>query len=269
MYNFFAHTPGWVVLTAFMLVPALGAMAIHAAFRRIVPASKLLPHHEVAGFLVAVVGVLYAVMLGFLVISVWSGFDLAQRNADAETTAIADILYLARTMPEDTRLRERRLLGQYAFEVRDTEWAMLGSGQEDVRARALAVGALEAIASMQIPPSADQSERLRLSSLRESALESFRDLAAHRRLRVLDSQAHVQTTMYFALAAGGLILLSFVFLFGVESFVLQLVMTGLVASMIGLQIGVIFEMDRPYWGAIHVTSDAWSLLIEDNHLEAP
>jgi hypothetical protein len=268
MYDFFAHTPGWLVLAVFMLVPALGAMALHVVFRRIVPASKLLPHHEVAGFLVAVVGVLYAVMLGFLVISVWSGFDQAQRNADAETTAIADILYLAKTMPEETRRRERHLLGQYAYEVRDTEWAMLANGQEDVRSRALAVGALQAMASMQVPANADQSENLRLSALRESALESFRDLAAHRRLRVLDAQAHVQATMYFALAAGGLILLTFVFLFGVDNLLLQLVMTGLVASMIGLQIGVIFEMDRPFWGAIHVTSDAWTLLIQDNHLEA-
>ena len=269
MYDFFAHTPGWIVLAVFMLVPAVIAMALHAAFRRVVPASKLLPHHNVAGFLVAVVGVLYAVMLGFLVISVWNSFDQAQRNADAETTSIADILYLARTMPADTRRRIRGSLGQYAYEVRDTEWEMLANEQEDVRARALMVGALQAVATMRIPASANESEILRLSALRASALESFRDLAAHRRQRVLDAQSHVQGPMYFALAAGGLILMAFVFLFGVENLVLQLIMTGLVAAMIGLQVGVIFEMDRPFWGAIHVTSDAWTLLIVDNHLESP
>jgi hypothetical protein len=269
MYDFFAHTPGWAVLAVFMLVPALLAVALHALFRRIVPAPKLLPHHEVAGFLVAVVGVLYAVVLGFLVISVWSSFDQAQRNADAETTAIADILYMARTLPDDTRRRVRGLLGAYAHDVRDTEWAMLADGEEDVRARMLSVAALEAIASMRIPAKTDQSEALRLSSLRQSALESFRDLAAHRRLRVLDAQSHVQSAMYFALAAGGLILLTFVFLFGVDNLALQLVMTGLVAAMIGLQVGVIFEMDRPFWGAIHVTSDAWTLLIQDNRLGPP
>ena len=64
MYDFFAHTPGWVVLLVFMLVPAAVAVAIHAVVRALVPAEKLLPHHDVAGFLVAVVGVLYAVVLG-------------------------------------------------------------------------------------------------------------------------------------------------------------------------------------------------------------
>jgi hypothetical protein len=86
---------------------------------------------------------------------------------------------------------------------------------------------------------------------------------------VLDAQSHVQAPMYFALVAGGLILLTFVFLFGVDNLVLQLVMTALVTAMIGLQVGVIFEMDRPFWGAIHVTSDAWTLLIDDNHLKSP
>jgi len=266
MYNLFAHTPGWLALIIFMLVPASVAMAVHAAFRRVVPASALLPHQAVAGYLVAVVGVLYAVVLGFEVIMVWSSFDQAQRNADAETTRIADILFVARSLPKDVLQRERALLSGYAREVRDTEWDMLADEQEDARARVLMVQALEAIASMRIPPGADQSEIQRLSSLRESLLASFRDLETNRRLRVLDSQSHVQPTMYFALIAGGLLLLAFVFLFGVDNLSLQLVMTGLVAAMIGLLIGVIFEMDRPFWGAVHVNSAAWTLLIRDNRL---
>ncbi len=266
MYDLFAHAPGWFVLAIFMLVPALTAVALHTIFRRIVPASVLIPHHDVAGFLVAIVGVLYAVMLGFLVITVWNSFDQAQRNADAETTAIADVLYLTRALPDPERSRERELLGAYAHEVRDVEWPMLADGQEDLRARRLLAAALNVIAASEIPPSTRQTEMLRQSSLRDAALGSFRDVTAERRLRILDAQSQVQPTMYVALIAGGLILLAFVFLFGVDNWMLQSVMTALVAAMIGLQIGVIFEMDRPFWGAIHVTSDAWSLLIQDNHL---
>ncbi len=269
MYQLFADSPGWAVLAVFMVVPAVLAAAAHLLFRRLVPASKLLPSHDVAGFLVAIVGVLYAVVLGFLVISVWSSFDQAQRNADAETTEVADILYLTRALPEPIRMRERMLLGQYAHEVRDVEWPMLADGEEDPRARGLLAAALHELATWDIPPRASQSEVLRQSSLRDAALASYRELAAHRRLRILDAQSHVHPTMYFALAAGATILLIFVFLFGVQSLAIQLAMTALVAGMIGLQIGVIFEMDRPYWGAIHVTSDAWTLLIQDNRLGTP
>ena len=172
---------------------------------------------------------------------------------------------MARSLPKEIRRRERALLGAYAHEVRDTEWEMLAQGKEDARARALLVQALQAIASMQIPPGTGQSEVLRLTSLRATLLASFRDLETNRRLRVL-AQSHVQPTMYFALIVGGILLMTFVFLFGVDNLPLQLIMTGLVAAMIGLLIGVVFEMDRPFWGAVHVNSDAWTLLIQDNHL---
>ncbi|HZV80130.1 MAG TPA: hypothetical protein VFF60_11035 [Candidatus Binatus sp.] len=265
MYALFAHTSGWLVLVIFMVVPALIAVSLHAVFRRFVPPEALLPHQEVAGFLVAIVGVLYAVVLGFLVISVWSGFDLAQRNADAETTSIANILFISSGMPEDVRKRQRVLLGNYVFEVLRVEWPMLADVQEDPRARGMMVAALHEMANARFD-TRDQAEMMRLSTLRSAALAAYRDLATQRRQRILDSEAHVQPTMYFAIAAGGLIVIAFVFLFGVQNWRLQLVMTALVTAMIGLQIGIVFEMDRPFWGAIHVSSDAWSLLIHDNRL---
>jgi hypothetical protein len=269
MYELFANTPGWAVLATFMVVPGVLAAALHAVFRRIVPGDSLLPHHDVAGYLVSIVGILYAVVLGFMVINVWSSFDLAQRNADAETTEVSAILYTTQTLPGRTHTELRKLLGQYAHEVRDVEWPLLADGREDPRARAIMISAFHTIASMPTPPHTDQAELLRLNALRQSALVGFRELAAHRRLRILDSQSHLQPPMYFAIIVGGVVLLAFVLLFGVKNMPLQLVMTGLVAAMIGLQIGVIFEMDRPFWGAIHVTPDAWSVLIADNRLGAP
>jgi hypothetical protein len=224
-----------------------------------------LPHQEVAGFLVAIVGVLYAVVLGFIVISVWSAFDQAQRNADAETTSIASILFISNGLPDEVRKRQRVLLGNYAFEVLDVEWSMLADEQEDLKARGMMAAALHEMAVARFD-TRDQAEMMRESTLRSAALEAYRDLATQRRQRILDSEAHVQPTMYFAIAAGGVIVLAFVFLFGVTNWRLQLVMTALVAAMIGLQVGIIFELDRPFWGAVHVSSEAWTLLIHDNRL---
>jgi hypothetical protein len=265
MYGLFAHSPGWLVLVTFMAVPALVAVALHAIFRLRVSPQKLAPSDEVAGFLVAIVGVLYAVVLGFMVITVWSGFDQAQRNADAETASISDILFVTQALPLEIQKRERELLGQYAHEVRDTEWGMLANDEEDLRARDLLTRAVHEVASARFPHT-DANEAMRLETVRAAALGGFLDLAGHRRQRIIDSGARVQPMMYFAISVGGLILLAFVFLFGVDSWPVQMTMTALIAAMIGLQIGIIFEMDRPFWGNVHVSSEAWTLLIHDNHL---
>lgn len=265
MYALFAHSPGWLVLVTFMVVPALVAVGLHSIFRLFVPPQKLAPSRDVAGFLVAIVGVLYAVVLGFMVVTVWSGFDQAQRNADAETASLSDILYVTQALPTDAQARERELLGRYAHEVRDTEWEMLANGEEDLQARAFLTSALHEVADVRFQH-ADANEAMRLETVRAAVLRGFLDLATHRRQRIIDAGSHVQPMMYFAIAAGGLILLAFVFLFGVESWWVQMTMTALIAGMIGLQVGIIFEMDRPFWGNVHVSSEAWSLLIRDNHL---
>jgi len=269
MYDLFAHAPGWFVLVLFAVVPAVFAVGGHLWFRRQVPAEKLLPHHEVAGFLVAVVGVLYAVVLGFLVISVWVSFDAAQRNADAETNDLSDILHLALALPEPTKSQIRTLVAWYAYEVRDREWPMLAYEEEDQKARSIMFSGFHSIAMLRPQSGAPSWEAARQASVRDATLAAFRDLTSRRRQRLLDAQSHVSATLYFALIAGALILLSFVFLFGVDRAALQLTMTALVAAMIGLQIGVIFELDRPFWGAVHIRADAWDLLIHDNQLAPP
>jgi predicted lipid-binding transport protein (Tim44 family) len=71
--------------------------------------------------------------------------------------------------------------------------------------------------------------------------------------------------MFLALILGGLMVLVFVFLFGVESGAIQLTMTATVAGCIGLLIGLVVEFNAPYSGAIRVTPEAWTLVIDGNH----
>src|SRR6185312_12227705 len=90
-----AHLPAWLVLLLFAVVPALVTVGLHAIFRSFVVADRLIPHHDVAGFLVGIAGVLYAVVLGFLVITVWVSFDSAQATADLEASDVAELFTFA------------------------------------------------------------------------------------------------------------------------------------------------------------------------------
>jgi hypothetical protein len=62
------------------------------------------------------------------------------------------------------------------------------------------------------------------------------------------------------------LVMAFVFLFGTVNHRLQLVMTALVARSISLLFAVIVELDRPYSGNVHVSPDAWTLVIQNNNL---
>ena len=71
--------------------------------QRLVPAEKRQEHNDVAGFLYAVVGVVYAVLLALLVIAVWEQYQRALETVESEADTVADIAWLASRLPEPER----------------------------------------------------------------------------------------------------------------------------------------------------------------------
>ncbi|MGA8534155.1 MAG: hypothetical protein WB615_08630 [Candidatus Tumulicola sp.] len=260
--------PATFTLLLFVATPAAATVAAHALFRRIVPHDRLIPHHDVAGFLVAVVGVLYAVVLGFVVVTSWSAFDSAQQNSDIEAGNVGDAFGFAQMLPEPRRTDVQRLLAAYAVGVRDREWDSMRYGRQDARARADLIGAIRALGEPGAQPSRSFDEALNRQTTRQAVAASLKEIADARRLRLIQASKGVSPTLGVALLLGALMVIAFVFLFGVKNPVLQLAMTAIVAGCIGLLIGVVVEFSAPYSGALRVSPDAWSYIIVNNHFES-
>lgn len=253
-------------LVLFTVVPAIVVCVLHYGFRRIVKPEDLIAHHDVAGFLIAVVGVIYAVVLGFVVITVWVSFDNAQRTADLEASDAAELFSLARAFPDPAKSRLEHSIADYAFEVRDREWPMLASGSQDVQARRLYLNAVEEI-MLRPHKHTSLNDDVDRVPLEERALSTLHDLSAHRRQRLIDSEARLPAALYVALVVGAVFVLAFAFLFGVDKVVLQLTMTAIITASIGLLLGVIVCLDRPYTGAMRISPAAWTLVIDNNNLQ--
>ena len=78
---------GVLVVFAVCLVAVAGLELV----QRLVPAEKRQEHNDVAGFLYAVVGVVYAVLLALLVIAVWEQYQKARKTVESEANAVAEI----------------------------------------------------------------------------------------------------------------------------------------------------------------------------------
>jgi hypothetical protein len=260
--------PAIVTLLLFVVIPAVVAAGAHALFRRAVSHERLIAHHDVAGFLVAIVGVLYAVVLGFVVVTSWSDFDTAQQTADLEAGSVADAFGFAQMLPEPRRSDMRRALAGYAVEVRDHEWEAMHEGKQDPRARILLLQAVQALGEHGAKSSSSLDEALNRETTRQQVATSLRSIADNRRLRLIQSDKGLAPTLAVALLIGALIVLAFVFLFGVDDLVLQLTMTALVAACIGLLFGVAIEFSAPYAGSLRVSPAAWTYIIDNNHFES-
>jgi heme/copper-type cytochrome/quinol oxidase subunit 2 len=83
---------------------------------RLVPAQSRQQHNDVAGFIYAALGVIYAVILALVVIAVWEEFQAADATVEQEANALAEIAWLAHRLPEPEGTHIQELCRSYAEE---------------------------------------------------------------------------------------------------------------------------------------------------------
>lgn len=116
---------GVLTVCAVMLVAVAGL----AAVQRLVPATLRLEHNDVAGFIYAVVGVIYAVLLALVVIAAWEELETARATVREEASALAEVFWLAHHLPEPDGPRLQELARSYATVVAEEEWPLMAQGR--------------------------------------------------------------------------------------------------------------------------------------------
>jgi len=100
---------------------SLAAVAGLTLVQRLVP-SRLRQHrNDVAGAIYHTLGVVYAVLLGLVVIAVWEEYEKADETVESEANALAEIAWLAHRLPEANGLQLQELVRSYAQVVVEEE----------------------------------------------------------------------------------------------------------------------------------------------------
>src|SRR5215210_8691474 len=110
-------------------VICLVALAGLELVQRLVPADARQQHNDVAGFIYAALGVIYAVLLALVVIAVWEEYQAADETVEQEANATAEIFWLGNRLPEPTGPHVQELARSYAEEVVHKEWPLMEQGK--------------------------------------------------------------------------------------------------------------------------------------------
>ena len=233
----------WVLL----FVVALPAFAVGGALytRRTVGADVLARHNDVAGFIYAVVGVVYAVLLGFTAIIVWEQFRHAQGGVEREANALADLYRDARVFPPEARDAVELHVRTYARLVVEKEWPAMAEGQSSDEAWTEYNQLWRTYHRFQ---PGDDNQRLWYAE----SLQRLNALADSRRDRLLSVRSSVPAVMWAVLIGGGVITIGFSFLFGTRDARAQAIMTAGLALMIGGVLLSIFALEQPFGGITRV-----------------
>ncbi|MGY1704454.1 hypothetical protein ACI79C_07760 [Geodermatophilus sp. SYSU D00697] len=93
--------PGWLIDVLLVVVlPAL-VLLVQWGIRRRWPAMAEGQHDDVVGFIIAVVGVIYAVLLGFVVIVTWEAFNEAESIVGQEASTLRSMYRESAAFPPE------------------------------------------------------------------------------------------------------------------------------------------------------------------------
>lgn len=208
--------------------------------RRRVPHRRLAAHTEVAGYVFATLGVVYAVILGLVVVAVWTEFEEARTAAEQEANALLDLVRLADAWPEAERGPVRAALLAYGRVVVDEEWPAMARGEAPSAAAEADLDEIWRAYAQSEQGVAGDGPRFAESLAQLDALGDARGL------RVLASHRGIPGLMWAVLIAGGVLTVGFGYLFGVESGVAHGAMVAALTALIALLLVLVQALNAPF-----------------------
>lgn len=224
--------------------------------RKRVELSVIRSYHEVAGYLLSVIGTLYAVLLGFIVVDSLSKFDHARLLVEEESNGVANVFFLADNFPEKERHEIHIRCLRYVDAVIEEEWKSMRRGEPSPEA-------LYELRALWTTVSRFQPANQNQTSLWEQMLAGMQNIGTNRRLRIIAAKFGLSPVMAAVLIIGATITIMFTYFFGLEKFKAQAVMTVLVSLTLSLNVCLVLLYGYPFRSGISVPPSAF---LFDRHI---
>lgn len=225
----------------------LAAIAIATLTRRLFTTAELSDGHDFTGAILAIVGTLYAVLLGLVVVDAMTRFEAAMDDAQMESNCLADIFLLGDRLPEPYRQRIRENCRTYARQVVDVEWPAMAQGSMSPVARQTALAIALSLHGFEPVSEAEKS-------VYPAILEQIREFWDRRRERASNCEIGIPAVEWVALVMGAAVTMFLGGLFRVGSERLRLLVTILAAVVIGLNLYLVNLFGYPFAGDLTVSS---------------
>lgn len=250
LYHIPTFLLGFFIVAFYVSSTVIGLIII----RKFYPYKRCKDHNDIAGFIFATLGVIYAVILAFTVIVTWEQFERANDVTDKEAEYLASLHRDAIAFPDEFRERTRSEMTNYINAIINDEWHAMRRGKES-REAGERLNNLFALYSVFHPKNETQKVFFAESV---SKLNYAGEL---RRQRLLFAGMGIHPILYVVLFAGGFITIGYTMIFGTENFTEHLIMVSCLAAIIALTIFTIIALDYPFTGKYSIQPDVFTKIL--------
>ena len=252
--------PLWSVGFLLVGLAALGAVLIELAVHQFLSIELRRRHNDVAAAIFSVIGVTFAVLLAFVAMLAWDGFNKARAAAYEEAALVLDVYNVAVGLagPEASVMRDD-IIGYLETVIR-VEWPGQAEGVVVDRGKAYLEKLNTSAIGLKPANVAD-------GNLHAELLQSLRRLWDARQQRLLAAETTIPAVVWIVTIVGGALTIAFGSFLGVPSLGMHLAMSAALAISGALVLILIIALSNPFRGDFRVSTLPFDRVLAQ--IEAP
>ena len=239
----------WMAVVVFAATFLLAA-SIYWVVTRLAVNDRARAFKAVSPGMLPPLGILFALLVGFIAVEVWNNFDKAKGAVASEASALRAVVLLAGNFPEEQKTHIYALIDRHIEEAMNKEWPAMAQHRatlSTLRANAL----IEALHDTLTLKPADDIQRIAQPEM-VKALHAALDA---RRQRIVVSQSAVGTVKWAGILLQGLCTLVAIAMVHSDNRLACAIAMTLFGTGIALSLLLIAAYSRPFTGEISVGPD--------------
>ncbi|GGK40194.1 hypothetical protein GCM10010124_36160 [Pilimelia terevasa] len=253
-----ADLPLWAVMAVIIVGLTAFAVGLQAVIRRWIPEIQTRRHNDVAGFLAAVIGVIYAVTVGFIIAEQWDNFTDAKERTYREAFSLGAIAEGSSVLGPAQQAKYTEAVLTYNRAVLHW-WPKQGHSETEAQTRdAQTLEPLYTLVGQAQPASEAQRAFVQETTAELGQVARDREDRLHRA-----GQAHLEWPLWVLIAFASAVVLVFCALFGLETRWLHYTMITGVAFAVASNLMLVVLLNHPLSGALRVSPDSYASVVED------
>lgn len=242
--------PGWLTFAAIVLALVAVAIGCQILVKRAFKKADLRENNTVVSSLLTVVGIVFAVLLGTVVVVVWEGYHQADATAFAEVNAVADMYRYAPALGEPRASALRSDIRRFVDLQITDDWPAMQYGGRG-RLASLQTDRLVKDLVGTVEPTKRATE---VWSIELNLLQKMLD---SRRQVLYVNEGAIPAVLWLTLIFGAAFTVAMTFLIGTANFRVHLLLTAGTTALLGIMFVLLLELDSPFRGNAGITPHYW------------
>ena len=217
--------------------------------RRIIRARTGAFHNEVVIALYGGASVMYAVLLGFMVVVIWQAYDTAHKNVGDEAANLVALYRLTYGLEAKEGAQMRSLVRGYTTAVIYEEWPTFGTATPGSNKARKVLGDIDRLFATMAGPVKAADAQVDAEILRTKSV-----IVSERNIRLIQASDSIPWVIWLGAFGGGFIIIVMSCFIDMERPMPHFLMTGMMSTLIGLLIFIVVSLSQPFTGALPLST---------------